>query len=204
MEFVHGVDVSDYQGNVSWPGVHASGYSFAIAKATEGTGNVQSTFGGNIAAIRAVGMVAGAYHFLDWNEDPVAQAHHFLSVYTPKPGDLPPTLDCEACTVSSAAAVAQVSGFIDEVERHLSGRRMLLYFSYSFPADHLEGGSAFGGHDIWVAAYSSAAEPPVPDAWEKATIWQWSETGSVGGISGDVDLDRFVGTLDDLKAFCLP
>ena len=129
MDFVHGVDVSDYQGNVSWPGVHASGYSFAIAKATEGTGNVQTTFGGNIAAIRAVGMTAGAYHFLDWNEDPVAQAHHFLSVYTPKPGDLPPALDCEACTVSSAAAVAQVSGFIDEVERHLSGRRMLLYFS---------------------------------------------------------------------------
>jgi lysozyme len=203
MDFVNGVDVSDYQGAPSWAAVRASGYSFAIAKATQGTGNTQSTFAGNLAGIRAVGMTAGAYHFLDWNADPVAQANHFLSVYQPRPGDLPPTLDCEACTVDSVAAIAHVSGFISEVEKHLSGRRCLLYMSYSFPGDSLAGGSGFSGHDLWVAAYSNAAEPPVPAAWSKATIWQYSQTGQVGGISGDVDLDRFVGTLDDLKAYVL-
>jgi lysozyme len=203
MEFVHGVDVSDYQPGVSWAAVKASGYSFAIAKATQGVGNIQSTFAGNLSGIRAVGMIAGAYHFLDWNQDPVAQAKHFLSVYTPRAGDLPPTLDCEACTVDSAAAIAQVSGFIHEIEPHLNGARILLYMSYSFPQDSLEGGSGFSGHPLWVAAYNDAAEPPVPDAWTKATIWQWSDAGKVGGIEGSVDLDKFVGTLDELKAFAL-
>jgi len=204
MDFVNGLDVSDYQPRANWSAVHAAGYSFAICKATQGTGNVQTTFAGNMAAIRGLGMTFGAYHFLDWSEDPIVQAQHFLSVYTPRPGDLPPTLDCEACTAPSAAfAVDQVSGFIREVEKHLSGSRMLLYMSYSFPGDHLEGGSGFAGHPLWVAAYSSATEPPVPDAWAKATIWQWTESGRVNGITGDVDLDRFVGTPADLKAFCL-
>jgi lysozyme len=203
MEFVHGVDVSDWNGSPNWAAVKASGYSFAVAKATEGTGNTQTTFAGNLAGIRAVGMTAGAYAFLDWNEDPVAQAEHFLSVYSPKPGDLPPTLDCEACTVSSAAAMGQVSGFIDEVEKHLSGRRMLLYFSYSFPQDSLEGGSGFAGHDIFLAEYTNEAEPRIPSPWSEAKIWQWSQTGSVSGISGNVDLDRFIGTSDELKAFVL-
>lgn len=203
MNFVHGVDVSDYQPGISWPAVRAAGYSFAIAKATEGTGNTQATFHTNLAGVRVSGMTFGAYHFLDWLEDPVAQAQHFLSVYSPRPGDLPPTLDCEACTVGSAAAVAQVSGFIDEVEKHLKGARCLLYMSYSFAGDSLQGGSGFAGHPLFVAAYSETAEPPVPAAWSHATIWQWNDTGHVSGIAGDVDLDRFVGTLDDLKAFVL-
>ena len=70
--------------------------------------------------------------------------------------------------------------------------------------DHLDGGSGFAGHPLWVAAYSEAAEPPVPAAWSKATIWQWSDTGSIAGISGDVDHDRFIGTLEELRAFTLP
>jgi lysozyme len=203
MNFVNGLDVSDYQENVNWASVHAAGYSFAIAKATEGTGNTQETFAGNLAAIRAVGMVAGAYHFLDWNEDPIAQAHHFLSVYTPRKGDLPPTLDCEACTCDSAQAVSKVSAFIGEVEKHLSGRRMLLYFSASFPGDHLQGGSGFSGHPVWVAAYNNDPAPPTIAGVGQIKLWQYSESGHVNGISGAVDLDRFVGTLSDLKAFAL-
>ena len=30
-------------------------------------------------------------------------------------------------------------------------------------------------------------------------MWQYSSTGSVGGIAGNVDLDRFDGTLADLQ-----
>jgi lysozyme len=202
MDFVNGLDVSDFQGLIAWEDVRASGYSFAIAKATEGTGNYQVTLPGNLTGGRAAGLIMGAYHFLDWNEDPIAQANHFLANYTPRVGDLPPALDCESCTCDSAQAVSKVSAFIAEVEKHLSGRRMLIYFSLSFPSDHLQGGSGFSGHPTWVADYG-VAEVPVPDAWTKTTIWQYSDTGKVGGIDGDVDLDRFVGTLDDLKAFVL-
>jgi hypothetical protein len=39
----------------------------------------------------------------------------------------------------------------------------------------------------------------LPDAWASWGIWQYGSTGTVPGISGDVDVDRFNGTLDDLK-----
>ena len=200
---VNGIDVSIYQGDIHWPSVKASGYSFAVAKATEGAHYTDADFIYNLDGIREAGMVAGAYHFLDWNTDATAQAEHFLSVYQPRNGDLPPTLDCEACTVEPNVAIAMVSKFLQTVEPHLAGARMLLYMSFSFPSDHLNGGSGFSGHPLWVAAYNNDANAPVPNAWNKATMWQWSDSGNVGGIEGSVDLDRFLGTLDDLHAFTL-
>ena len=203
MQFVNGVDVSDYQPDVNWASVKASGRSFGISKATESTDDVQDTFAGNMSAMRANGMVAGAYHFLSWHTDPVAQAQFFLSVYQPRNGDLPPALDCEACDVSADAAISQMAKFLQTVEPHLGGARMLLYMSYSFPADNLNGGSDFSGHPLWVAAYNDDPTPPVPPPWQSVAMWQFTDALQVDGIAGSVDGDRFVGTLDDLHAFTL-
>ncbi len=203
MNFVNGVDVSDFQPNVDWAQVKSSGHSFGISKATQSTDNVQTTFAGNMSSMRANGMVAGAYHFLSWHTDPVAQAQHFLSVYKPQNGDLPPALDCEACDVSADAAIAQMAKFLQTVEPHLGGARMLLYMSYSFPSGNLNGGSDFSGHPLWVAAYNSDPTPPVPPPWQNVVMWQYTDALQVAGISGGVDGDRFVGTLADLKAFAL-
>lgn len=217
MDFVNGIDVSDFQGNdIDWAQVKSSGYSFAIAKATEGTGNVQSSFAHNINGIRAAGMVAGAYHFLSWEDDPAAQAAHFLSVYTPRNGDIPPALDCEAVPagMSNDAVIDQISGFLEAYEPHLGGARMLLYMSYSFPGENLNGGSDFGGHPIWIAAYNTDPfESNVPPEWVGKTpgmvMWQYSD-GSIPstqppieGLGTSIDRDRFNGDLEALKAFAL-
>ena len=215
--FVNGIDVSDFQGNdIDWNLVKESGYSFAIAKATQGASDVQSSFAHNIEGIRAAGMVAGAYHFLSWEDDPAAQAANFLSVYTPRNGDLPPALDCEAVPAGMAGAtcIAQISGFLQAVEPHLNGARMLLYMSYSFPAGYLNGGSDFGGHPLWVAAYNDDSyESNIPPTWigkiPGMVMWQYSD-GSIpttqppiGGLGSSIDRDRFIGDLDALKAFAL-
>jgi GH25 family lysozyme M1 (1,4-beta-N-acetylmuramidase) len=183
--------------------VKGAGYEFVIAKATQGTDNVQATFPAYRDRVRSTGMRFGAYHFLDWTQDPVAQAQHFLSVYTPKSGDLPPMLDCEACTVSPTAAIMQMTSFLENVEPKLGGAKMLLYMSYSFPTDHLNGGSDFSGHPLFVAAYNDDLDPPVPTAWKAATFWQWTDSAQITGISGNVDGDRFLGTSAELEALTL-
>ncbi len=212
MAFVNGIDVSDFQGtNIDWGQVKNSGYSFAISKATQSTDDVQQSFAHNMTGMRAAAMVAGAYHFLDWNASPAAQAAHFLSVYTPQNGDLPPALDCEACTVGPAAAIAQIAGFVQAVEPHLGGARMLLYMSYSFPDESLNGGSGFSGHPLWVAAYEGGDAVPVPPAWTAANVvmWQYSDgqipqpQPAIGGLGVNIDRDRFVGDLTALHAFTL-
>jgi GH25 family lysozyme M1 (1,4-beta-N-acetylmuramidase) len=203
MEYVNGLDVSVYQGRVTWSAVRSAGYSFAIARATEGALYQDPQFARNITGIRAAGMVAGAYHYLSWLTPAKPQAASFLRAYKPIDGDLPPMLDIEDCTVGAEEAIAQISAFLAEVEPHLNGAKMLLYMSLTFPDTFLAGGSDFSGHPLNVAAYNSDPEPTVPAAWAKATMWQWSDKGRLPGISGNVDLDRFVGTLDELKAFTL-
>jgi GH25 family lysozyme M1 (1,4-beta-N-acetylmuramidase) len=90
---------------------------------------------------------------------------------------------------------------------------MLLYMSYSFPADHLNGGGGFAGHPLWVAAYEDPAHgfaDVTPEAWSNGRVpfWQYSDgTGQnpVPGIGADdgVDRDLFNGSAADLAAFTL-
>lgn len=217
MDFVNGIDVSDNNANIVWQRVHDAGYSFGICKASEGVGVSQTTFAPYMTAIRSAGMVAGAYHFFSWHSDPAAQARFFLSKYTPRNGDLPPTLDLEAPSnqtgLSGSDAVQRVAAFLAVVEPHLAGHRMLLYMSFSFPGDALNGGSGFSGHPLWVAAYNHGAAPPVPPAFTAANVvmWQYSDGDvpkpppqpAIDGTNGFIDRDRFVGNLAALKAFCL-
>lgn len=207
-DFISGIDISDFQDVGSFHAVQAGGFGFVVCKATQGTGNVQATFAGNRDRVRSIGLPFGAYHFLSWISDPAAQAAHFLSVYQPASGDLPPMLDCEACAVGPPAAIAQVSGFLQAVEPHLNGARMLLYMSFSFPTDHLNGGAMFAGHPLWVAAYNNDPfSSNIPAPWvgksPGAKFWQFSDDISVPGIPGGVDGDRFEGTADELNALKL-
>ena len=59
-------------------------------------------------------------------------------------------------------------------------------------------------YPIWVAHYTTKPKPAVPPGWQNWTFWQFSETGKVTGITTPVDLDRFNGTLDQLRALGAP
>ena len=43
----------------------------------------------------------------------------------------------------------------------------------------------FTGENLWIAQYSSTLNAPLP-----VSIWQYTDTGRVNGVSGNVDLDR--------------
>ncbi len=43
--------------------------------------------------------------------------------------------------------------------------------------------------------------PDLPNGWSQWSVWQYSDSGSVSGISGAVDLDEYNGTLADLQTF---
>lgn len=205
MMHVNGIDVSDWQGAVNWKAVHDAGYSFASAKATEGTGNVQDTFAANCAGIEAADMLMCAYHFMDWTQDGVAQAEHFLSVYQPKTGDLPPMLDCEGTTnLAPMEAVDKIAAFIHRVEE-VTKKRCLLYMGYYFWQDALGATDGFDGHPLWLAQYVADPNidaPSIPHVWPGMTFWQYSETGNVAGIS-PCDLDWFIGDINALRALRL-
>jgi GH25 family lysozyme M1 (1,4-beta-N-acetylmuramidase) len=205
---VAGIDASHYQATIDWRSVAAAGKRFAFIKATEGTTLVDRRFEANHAAAGRAGMLRGAYHFArpePGSRHAVREARHFTGVAgeTGGPGSLPPVLDLEdAGGLGVAALRAWVRSFLQEVER-LTGHPPVIYTSPSFWESEMGGSPEFAPHPLWVAHYTEGS-PTVPGGWEEYAFWQHSETGSVRGIRGDVDLNRFNGTLDELRALAEP
>lgn len=200
MNYTLGVDVSDFQGRVDWRKVARAGYRFCFLKATEGVGYAASSFAVNRRDSKNAGLVFGAYHFFRSGQDPVAQAEHFCAVI----GDLgdtmlPPCLDVEEFRRDPQTMGKMVRAWLQFV-RQRYGRLPIVYCSPG-TFDPGVSGDDFGGFPLWVANYTRAPQPVVPTDWDHWDFWQYSSTGRVPGIVGNVDLDRFPGTPADLTAW---
>ena len=73
----------------------------------------------------------------------------------------------------------------------MGGRAPIIYTGFYFWRDSAGNGDNLGC-PLWLAAYNT--NPLIPAAWSTYTLWQYSSTGSVSGISGNVDLDAFTGS----------
>ena len=214
---VEGVDVYDGTGTIDWNAVKGAGVDFALIKATQGTYNTQASFKTNWNGAKAAGVYPGAYHFFDPTEDGVAQAQHFLSVLgTLGPGDLPAMLDIECpdgdpnCLYKGASGAAAASDihtrmwdWIHTVEQ-ATGRKPIIYTFGSYFSSNGIDTTGLGPYPLYIADIVSGSCFNVPSPWTAAVIWQYSWTGTVAGISGQVDRDKFIGTLADLQNFANP
>ena len=193
-----GIDVSKWQGTVNWNSVHDDGMSFAFVRATYGTTEVDSSFNANWEAVKETGIIRGAYHFFLAAEDPVQQAEFFMrTVGSLGPNDLPPVIDVESASGVSSNLAANVQTWLSTVAQGL-GRTPIIYTAPSYwNADMTSG---FGHYALWVAEYG-VSSPKAVNGWDSWTFWQYSSTGKVAGVNGDVDLDYFSGTPETLAAF---
>jgi lysozyme len=200
---LEGIDVSHYDGTIDWAQVKASGRAFAFAKATEGTTYTDPSFAANWAGMKQQGIARSAYHFFHSNVDPTTEANHFLSVMgSLQAGDLPPTLDLEVTDNQSAATItANTITWLDTVAA-ATGTKPILYASPSFISGTLGSPAGLENHaTLWVANWGVNC-PDVPAPFTGFAFWQYSDAGTVPGISGssNVDLDRFNGDLAALQA----
>jgi lysozyme len=198
---VRGIDVSHHNGNIDWTRVASAGVQFCYAKATEGAGFKDIRFREYFDAAKGAGLLTGAYHFFRPEVDAEAQAESFLHVVSsPQPGDLPPVLDVEVDGGKSPKAIVSgIQVWLQAVENVL-GHRPIIYTSASFWSPRVGSNPAFEDYMLWVAQYTTAAAPRLPAGFNDFVIWQFTEQGTMPGISGTVDLDRFHGTDGDLKA----
>ncbi|HYG61751.1 MAG TPA: glycoside hydrolase family 25 protein [Thermoanaerobaculia bacterium] len=198
---IRGIDVSKYQGTIDWSQVATAGLSFVFMKASEGITSVDPELSANWSGARTAGLLRGAYHFYRPGDDPTQQAEHFLATVQLGPGDLPPVLDVETADGVSADDIVQgVATWLDVVQK-ATGRTPIIYTSHGF-WDSL-GSTHLGGYPLWIAEYG-VSSPVVPAGWTRWTFWQYSDSGTVAGIQGAVDLDVFQGSLEELRALAEP
>lgn len=202
-----GIDVASWQGTPDWPKVAASGIQFAITKATEGVGYLNPTFARNWLEIKAAGIKRGAYHFAELGANqPEVEADYFLAnvsrVGGLAAGDML-ALDLEDKEGSlgrmpEGAVAAWALAWLRYVERQ-TGVVPLLYTGAYVISEHGLTDPAFARYPLWLASYRETP-PPVPAPWASIAIWQHTDKGSVPGIVGNVDLNRFLGTAEQLAA----
>lgn len=201
---IHGIDVSKWQGKIDWSSVAAAGTQFAFIKATEGGDHVDARFLENWHGAKQAGVPRGAYHFMFWCRPAHQQAAWFRTNVPADPGAMAPVLDVEwngeskLCPgkLNRAKALDMIRVMLREMHAH-TGKRPIIYTDITFHEDVLEGELLDYPH--WIR--STAAEPHVRYNNRTWTLWQYTTTGRVPGISGAVDRNAFYGTEADWLKF---
>lgn len=201
-----GIDVSHYQGTINWTSVKAAGISFAYIKATESTSYKDPTFNANYLNAYNARVVRGAYHFARPDlSSGAAQATYFAGhggAWSADNLTLPGMLDLEGgCYGKSAASMQSwVLDFYNTYKAQ-TGRDVVIYTSASWWNSCTGGWSGMSARSpLNVAHWTTAASPTIPNGFPYWTFWQYTDSGSVSGISGAVDRDRFSGDSSRLLA----
>ncbi len=195
---VHGIDVARFQNNINWNTARQNGVNFAFIKATEGGDLKDINFDTHWQGAGQAAVKRGAYHFYYFCTSPEDQARWFIRNVPRTPGMLPPVLDMEWNPFSPTCAHIrppasevrdQMRRWLNVVERHY-GQRPIIYTTPKFYRENdLDG---FNGYDFWLRTTAKAPAEAYPgQTWR---FWQYSATGIVPGIGGDVDINAFSGS----------
>ncbi|MGR8007641.1 lysozyme [Streptomyces hypolithicus] len=207
---VQGIDVSHWQGSINWGSVKSVGIDFAYVKATEGTDFKDSRFGANYTGSYNAGLIRGAYHFARPNSSSgAAQANYFASNgggWSRDNQTLPGVLDIEhnpSGSMCYGLSTTQMRNWINDFYNTYKARTtrdVIIYTTGSWwntCTGNWTGMSAKA--PLWVAHWG-VSNPTVPSGFPTWTFWQYTATGRVSGVAGDVDRNKFNGSLSRLQA----
>lgn len=190
---VFGFDVSQFQGKINWKEVdsveHKFPLRFVFIRATAGTDKVDSQFKENWKQAKYHHFIRGAYHYYRPNENSLEQAENFIKTVTLQKGDFPPVLDIEKFPKNQSLDNLKIGlkRFLKKIDGHYKVRP-IIYTGEKYYADFLK--EDFPEYTFWVANYNFFVEN-IKDDW---LFWQFTEKGSVEGISYKVDLNIYNGT----------
>jgi GH25 family lysozyme M1 (1,4-beta-N-acetylmuramidase) len=184
-----GVDVSVYQGNIDWNRAKADGIEFAIMRAGYGkyVSQKDKYFDQNMKNAKAAGLPCGVYWFSYalTPEDAIKEADACYEVIKNYKLEYPVSFDMETESQMKLPkeTVAQIiEAFCGRMESY--GYYTTLYTYASF-LNYKVDDRIFDKYDIWVAHYNTSK----PAFNRNYGLWQYSCTGSVWGITGNVDRD---------------
>ena len=192
-----GIDVSRYQGNIDWQKVAASGVEFAIIRVgirgygQEGNIVLDEKFEQNVKGATEAGIDVGVYFFAQaiTEEEAHEEADVVLEAIKDYNITYPVVYDVEK-TGAKDGRMNQISVeertritriFVDRIKE--AGYTPMIYSNMEMWSVLLDM-SQFEDVDKWFAYYDTDLYFPYEYA-----IWQYSDTGRVDGIDGNVDMN---------------
>ncbi len=200
-EYVFGIDISHYVGDIDWKKVKTSHHpiEFVFMRSTMGADGKDNAFEENWAAAKKLEYIRGAYHYYraKKNEDAASQFKNFAATVTLGSGDMVPVLDVEEIKKLTRKELREGVLTWLKLAEEKYGVKPIVYTNQGFYLKYLDG--YIDGYPLWIAAYSGKQKLEGID-W---TFHQLSKYVQVEGIEGYVDGVDFKGNLDDLKNMCL-
>ncbi len=206
MNWIPGIDVSRWQGDIDWRQVADAGYKFAMIRATVGDYYTDPRFYINWNDAREAGLFVSAYHVVVPKNSIYSQVNRLLDVLGDRQPDLPLVMDIERHDrVSRAQLTANIQGCLQRIEQH-DGRRPVIYTAKWFwdNPDYIINYEEWAEYDLWVANYVEdpiKEHPALPRPWTDWKFWQYTDKGDVPGIKGNCDLNWFAGSLEDMLEY---
>lgn len=184
-----GIDVSRWQGTINWNAVKAAGYTFVMIRAGYGCeyDQVDPMFQTNMQGAKAAGLNCGIYwySYALTAEEAKKEAEVCLATIQGWQLEYPVAYDVEdpsQLSLTPAQVTAIVEAFAGVMQN--AGYFVTLYSFATFFTSHVEN-HLETKYDIWVAQTNVAA----PEYTGSYGLWQYSHSGTVNGIAGDVDLN---------------
>lgn len=192
-----GIDVSRYQGNIDWKKVAEEGVEFAIIRVgirgygQEGNIVLDEKFAQNVKGATEAGIEVGVYFFAQAiteeeaheEADVVLEAIKGYNITYPVVYDVEKTSAKDGrmnqLSVEERTKITRI--FVDRVKE--AGYTPMIYSNMEMWSVLLDM-AQFEDIDKWFAYYDTDLYFPYEYA-----IWQYSDTGKINGIDGNVDLN---------------
>lgn len=201
-----GIDVSVFQGDIDWSAVKADGIGFAFIRAgSRGYGNGEikpdANLPQNLTGAQQAGLSTGVYFFSQaiTEEEALEEAAFVLEALNGAELEMPIVFDWEpmdrlftdgdAVNVRTVGQEENVTAcalaFCDAVEA--AGYDSMVYLNndtgyFVYDIHQLQ------GKKLWYAAYNAQWA----DFYYQVDAWQYSQSGTVSGIEGPVDLSLWL------------
>ena len=193
-----GIDVSSHQGEIDWQQVKDAGIEFVFIRVgrrgtTEGQLYLDELAQQNYQGAKEVGLKVGAYFFSQaiTPKEAEEEAWFVLKEIADWELDLPMVYDWEwggegsRTTDLSASILTQCNLSFCQIIYN-AGLDAMIYFNEHQGLEQMDL-EAINWPDYWLAMYDSPMIFPY-----QVDCWQYTQTGTVPGITGNVDLNIYL------------
>ncbi len=193
---IHGIDVSKYQGDINWQKVKESGVEFAIIRLgfrgfNEGTLELDPYFVQNIEGAAKAGVSVGVYFFSQaiTIEEALEEADFVLEKIKDYKISYPVIFDTEHVTTFDARANKLPRQLRTDITKSFckkiqsAGYHPMIYANTKWMVMGIDL-EQLSAYDLWFAYYGNNLTFPY-----NFQMYQYSDSGSIPGIKGNVDLN---------------
>jgi GH25 family lysozyme M1 (1,4-beta-N-acetylmuramidase) len=190
-----GIDVSEHQDEIDWEQVRDAGFDFAFIRIgyrgySIGWIHADERARENLANAKAAGLDVGVYFYAQAVnvQEAAEEAAWCLDFLQDEKLDLPVVYDWEWAgsdkrtgSMDRETVTACFQTFCTAIEE--GGYQAMIYFDSHISRDLLDL-EELAEYPFWLAQYKDQMDYP-----HRVDVWQYTETGTIPGIEGDVDID---------------